>query len=372
MASNDLLPTNAEVAERLVTAHTTMQKVDVPSAGRVLGLTDGTGENGHIYVRGNHRTPGKEVTRTMLEALRSRPVEITSGSGRLQLAEQIVAPENPLTARVMVNRIWHHLTGRGIVASTDNFGVLGQPPTHPDLLDHLASGFIRDGWSIKRLIKQIMLSTTYQMASTPDEAGDTRDPENLLLHRARIRRLQAEAIRDSVLAISGRLDRTMFGPSVPVHITPFMQGRGRPGNAGPLDGNGRRSLYIEVRRNFLSPMMLAFDTPIPFSAVGNRNASNVPAQALTMMNDPFVVEQAKLWADRVIAAETTTESRINAMYVDAFARPPSQRETDEATEFLRQQSGSLGLTEVAANYDERAWADLCHVLINVKEFVFLK
>jgi hypothetical protein len=239
------------------------------------------------------------------------------------------------------------------------------------LLDHLAAEFVREGWSVKRLIKQIMLSSTYQMASTPDATGDARDPQNLLLHRARIRRLQGEAIRDSILAISGRLDRTAFGPSVPVHVTPFMQGRGRPGNDGPLDGNGRRSLYIEVRRNFLSPMMLAFDTPIPFNAVGQRNISNVPAQALIMMNDPFVVEQANLWAKRVVAEEPTTEARINALYLAAFARPPSEQELAEGAKFIRQQGGSLGLSKEKAESDERVWADLCHVLMNVKEFVFV-
>ncbi|MDA1053052.1 MAG: PSD1 and planctomycete cytochrome C domain-containing protein [Planctomycetota bacterium] len=372
VAKNDLLPVNAHVVEQITATYHAMQKIDPPSGERVLSLGEGTAENLRIYVRGNHRTLGREAPRRMLTALVREPFEIESGSGRLQLAQQIVDPANPMTARVMVNRMWHHLTGRGIVASTDNFGVLGQAPTHPELLDHLASEFVREGWSIKRLLKQMTLSSTYQMASTPDETGDARDPQNLLLHRARIRRLQGEAIRDSILAISGHLDRTTRGPSVAVHITPFMEGRGRPQSSGPLDGNGRRSLYIEVRRNFLSPMMLAFDSPIPFNAVGRRNTSNVPAQALIMMNDPFVVEQAKLWAKRTIEQEPTIESRINAMYLAAFARPPSEQEIAAGTEFLRQQSESLGLTDVQAVDDERVWADFCHVLLNVKEFVFLK
>jgi hypothetical protein len=139
-----------------------------------------------------------------------------------------------------------------------------------------------------------------------------------------------------------------------------------------MDGNGRRSLYIEVRRNFLSPMMLAFDSPIPFSTVGQRNVSNVPAQALILMNDPFVVEQAKLWAKRVIADEQTTEARIKAMYLAAFSRLPSSEEIAEATAFLRDQAAALGLPSDKVADDERVWADLCHVLMNVKEFVFLK
>jgi hypothetical protein len=372
VASNDLLPVNSKATEQLAVTHDAMQHINLSAAERVLCLTDGTAENQRIYVRGNQRTLGKEAPRQMLAALVREPVELGSGSGRLQLAQQIVDPSNPLTARVMVNRLWHHLTGRGIVASTDNFGVLGQPPTHPELLDHLAAEFMREGWSIKRMLKQIMLSSTYQMASTPDETGAARDPQNLLLHRARIRRLQGEAIRDSILAISGRLDPVAFGPSVPIHVTSFMQGRGRPRESGPMDGNGRRSLYIEVRRNFLSPMMLAFDSPIPFSTVGQRNVSNVPAQALILMNDPFVVEQAKLWAKRVIADEQTTEARIKAMYLAAFSRLPSSEEIAEATAFLRDQAAALGLPSDKVADDERVWADLCHVLMNVKEFVFLK
>jgi cytochrome c553 len=372
VASNDLLPVNSKVIEQLAVTRDQMQQVALPSTERVLSLTDGTAENQRIYVRGNQRTLGKEAPRQMLTALVREPVERDSGSGRLQLAQQIVDPSNPLTARVMVNRMWHHLTGRGIVASTDNFGVLGQTPTHPELLDHLAAEFMREGWSVKRMLKHIMLSSTYQMASTPDEAGDARDPQNLLLHRARIRRLQGEVIRDSILAISGRLDPTVFGPSVPIHVTSFMEGRGRPKESGPLDGNGRRSLYIEVRRNFLSPMMLAFDSPIPFSTVGRRNASNVPAQALILMNDPFVVEQAKLWAKRIIADQRTVEARINAMYLTAFSRPPSAEEIAEATAFLHDQAAALGLLSDQVADDEGVWTDLCHVLMNVKEFVFLK
>ncbi|MBC8356494.1 MAG: PSD1 domain-containing protein [Planctomycetes bacterium] len=371
VASNDLLPVDAPVAEKLAATHGAMQNVSLSAGGRVLSLTEGTGEDQRIYVRGNHRALGKVAPRQFLEALVREPSKLNEGSGRLQLARQITDPSNPMTARVMVNRVWHHLTGRGIVASTDNFGVLGYEPTHPELLDHLASGFIREGWSIKRLLKQITRSSTYQMASTPNEHGDSADPQNLLLHRSRIRRLQGEAIRDSILTVSGRLDRTAFGPSVPIHITSFMQGRGRPKNSGPLDGNGRRSLYIEVRRNFLSPMMLAFDSPIPFNAVGRRNASNVPSQALFMMNDPFVVEQAKLWAQRVVSKDVTTQARINAVYLAAFSRPPTDQEVAEGIAFLKQQAASLGLTGERAIYDERVWADYCHVLMNVKEFVFL-
>ncbi|HZL37308.1 MAG TPA: DUF1553 domain-containing protein, partial [Tepidisphaeraceae bacterium] len=282
-------------------------------------------------------------------------------------------PADPFVPRVLVNRLWHHLLGRGIVASTDNFGALGSAPTHPELLDYLAAGFVQDGWSMKKTIRQIMLSRTYQMSTrAADEAAEKADPDNLLLHRANLRRLDAEEIRDQILSISGRLDERMFGPSVDVYLTAFMEGRGRPGS-GPLDGAGRRSIYLAERRNFLSPMMLAFDQPIPFSSIGRRSSSNVPAQALILMNDPFVVDQARLWADRTLAPkELTPESRITGMYEEAFARKPDAAESAAAMQFLHKQGEDLGIPPDRQLSEPRVWADLAHVLMNVKEFVFLK
>src|SRR5205809_4200058 len=193
------------------------------------------------------------------------------------------------------------------------------------------------------------------MSSQPEEHGDPADPQNLLLHRMRIRRLEGEAIRDAMLAISGRLDRRQYGPPVPVYLTPFMEGRGRP-QSGPLDGDGRRWLYVAVRRNFLSPMMLAFDTPAPFSTVGRRTVSNVPAQALILMNDPFVHQQATLWAKHVFAPSATPRERINDMYLSAFARPASETELMACLEFLSQQGKLSG----AKPGEPAAWADLAH------------
>jgi hypothetical protein len=271
----------------------------------------------------------------------------------------------------MANRIWHHLFGRGIVASTDNFGVLGQRPTHPELLDHLATQFVEGGWSVKKLIRSLMLTRTYQMDSKVNPAYVDSDPQNQWWHRMPIRRLEGEAIRDAMLSVSGRLDRTLLGPPIPVYVTAFMQGRGRP-RGGPLDGNGRRSIYTSVNRNFLPPMMLAFDTPIPFTTIGRRTQSNVPAQALILMNDPFVVQQAELWAKRTLAEQSgSAEARMNSLYESGFARLATESEIQDAIEFLKTQSAAY---EAGANWesDVRAWQDLCHVLFNVKEFAFLK
>jgi hypothetical protein len=277
-----------------------------------------------------------------------------------------------LTARVAVNRLWHHLFGRGIVPTVDDFGKMGQPPSHPALLDWLADDFMhQQAWSLKKAIRQIVLSRTYCMASQP-LADASRvaefDPDNVLLHRAPIRRLTAEAIRDSLLAISGQLDDKMFGTSVRVHLTPFMEGRGRP-QSGPVDGHGRRSLYIEVRRNFLSPMMLAFDMPIPFNTMGRRSVSNVPAQSLILMNDPFVLQQARHWAASLLknTALQSEQQRITYAFEMAFSQPPSHRQLLRCRDFLSRPAEFSGKPRP----DENAWTDLCHMLINMKPFIFV-
>lgn len=327
-------------------------------------ILDGSGVDEVVFIRGSYKTPGPAVPRRFLEALAGpEPIATKRGSGRLALARQMTDPaRNPYLARVMVNRVWHHLFGRGLVASVDNFGVLGEAPSHPALLDHLSDRFVKEGWSIKKLIRALVLSRAYQMASAPDAAAAKADPQNQLLYRANVRRLEGEAIRDAMLAVSGRLDRTPFGPPVPVYLTEFQQGRGRPGS-GPLDGAGRRSVYLAVRRNFLPSLLLAFDTPIPFSTVGRRSVSNVPAQALILLNDPFVHQQAELWAKRVLAAKTSPQERVRGMYVSAFARPPEAGELQACLDYVQEQTR---LTNETA-----AWAGLAHVLFNTKEFIYL-
>ncbi len=323
-------------------------------------MVDGTAENEHVFVRGNHKTLGDEVPRRFLEVLggveHSPP---SSGSGRLELARQLVSPECPLVPRVIVNRLWHHHFGSGLVRSPDDFGVMGQPPTHPELLDYLATELVDNGWSLKHLHRLMVLSNAYRMASQIDPAGDAADPQNKLWHRMAVRRLEAEAIRDAVLFVSGELKESMFGPGVMPHLTEFMAGRGRPGASGPLDGDGRRSIYLAVRRNFLSPMFLAFDYPTPFTTIGRRGTSNVPAQALSMMNNPFVIEQASKWADRVLSDPAASrESRIRGMYTSAFGREPDDAELQAALVFV-------------STDEKQSWADYAHVLLNVKEFIYI-
>ncbi len=339
-----------------------------PESQLATTMFDGSGADEFLLKRGSPKTPMARVPRRFVEAIAGpEPLAPKTGSGRRELAELIASPGNPLTSRVIVNRVWHHLFGSGIVPTVDNFGVLGQAPSHQELLDTLAVRFATEQkWSLKTLIRELVLSNAYAMSSKPAApAVEETDPQNTLLHRMNLKRLEGEAIRDSILAVSGRLNPKVGGPSVPVYITSFMEGRGRP-KSGPLDGDGRRSLYIAIKRNFLSPMMLAFDTPIPFNTMGRRNVSNVPAQSLVLMNDPFVVEQAAVWAKALPSSSPATE-RLRSMYLSAFAREPLPDENAEALLFLKEQASALNTSPD----DPKVWADLAHVLFNVKEFIHL-
>jgi hypothetical protein len=339
------------------------------------GIYDGYAINSHVFRRGNHLDETDLAPRKFITAIAKTDVPYQStGSGRMELAESILDPKNPLTARVMVNRIWHHLFGRGIVETTDNFGLQGKLPSHPELLDFLAIKFQHDGWSVRKIIRYIMLSNTFKRAIQGDMKSVEVDPEDLLLTHYPMRRLEAEEIRDGLLAVSGRLDSTMYGPPIPCYITSFMQGRGRPKNSGPLDGNGRRSVYQEVRRNFLEPMMVTFDRPIPFSTFGKRNVSNVPAQSLIMMNDPFVLQQAEEMACLVTSGNLTADKRIETIYKRAFARPPTIKEKTDAKSFLQTLASQYKVNghdanAILSNLD--IWRDYCHIIFNSKEFIYL-
>lgn len=347
-----------------------------------IGVSKGEPVFSPVFLRGNHLQVSEERLphRYLTVFSEQYPPFSDQASGRMELAEAIADPDNPLTARVMVNRIWHHLFGRGLVETVDNFGLQGKIPSHPKLLDHLALRFIEQGWSVKSLIREIVLSKAFRRTTEASEPSLSQDPQNLWLQHYPIRRLEAEAIRDGILAVSGRLDPTFFGPPVPVHLTPFMQGRGRPRESGPLDGDGRRSIYQAIRRNFLPPMMLTFDFPVPFSTFGKRNVSNVPAQSLNLMNDPFVREQAEYWAQNITAMpEATFQERLNRTYKLAFARLPSAEERQKAQAFFKEQEVLYAGLEEADSVEsnppttnEAIWADFCQVIFNSKEFIFLK
>ncbi|MGN6546423.1 MAG: DUF1553 domain-containing protein, partial [Aureliella sp.] len=336
-----------------------------PEPVRLIAAHEGTPRDAALAIRGNPHQHGEVVPRADLQALGGERFDEHASTGRAELAASLTSGKHPLAARVMVNRVWLHLLGQGLVESPDNFGLLGGRPSHLELLDQLALEFIEHDWSIKWLVREICLSRTYRLASLPTTQQRESDPTARFLSHRTVRRLSAEKLRDCMLAISGSLDTAAGGESVRVHLKPQMTGRGRPGQSGPLDGAGRRSIYLEIRRNFLDPFLVAFDQPPPATTVGRRNLSNVPAQALSMLNDPLVHELAQRWSKRVCAQHDSHQSRIEAMYWSAFSRAPS---ADELAACLHE------LSDVDANSPaaQTRVAELAHVLMCTKEFQYLR
>ena len=357
-------PTATTAIDRYETA---LAALPVPTT--LPGMADGNGENQAVLVRGDPHTPGPNTPRRFLEVLTSDAAMDLRGSGRLQLVAAMFAPDNPLPARVFVNRVWHHLFGRGLVPTVDNLGHLGERPTHPALLDRLAQDVIGGGWSQKDLLRRILLSSTYGMASQSDPESERRDPDNQWFHRQNLRRLQGEVVRDALLVFADRLDPTLGGPPIGLPLTDYHKARGKPAS-GPVDGKGRRSIYLSVNRNFLSDLLLAFDMPAPFATVGRRNVSNVPAQALTMLNSPFVHEMTRLAADRAVKngdLDPTGRRRIREWFLTTLARLPTPGETTACLDFLAQERRLRGVDAK----DPGPWTELAHALVNRKEFLFL-
>lgn len=285
----------------------------LPAPTRVPGVIEADAKNAALFVRGDHKQPAEIVPRRFLDALDPTPFN-TTGSGRLELAVRMAdMKSNPLTARVIVNRLWHHIFGRGIVATTDNFGKLGDLPTHPELLDFLAQRFIDSGGSIKEMVKLMVSSKAFQRSAQSSEPNTQKDPENKLLSHWSMRRLEAEAIRDSIVTLSGKLDTTLYGESV---------GSGEP----------RRSIYVKVIRNALDPFLTTFDLPVPFSARGKRDSTNVPAQSLTLLNDSKVIDWSRNWALR--GTDAKDEVRIRQMFRQAYSRDASDDEVKQSLAYL--------------------------------------
>ncbi len=369
----NLLPRSLEelVDLRAPVAEYRLLERDVPVARRVPGVIDEAAPDQPLLVRGNHRNLGDAVPRAFLTALDDRPYP-EPGLVRLRLAEAVTAPDNPLTARVAVNRVWRYLFGYGIVRTVDNFGRLGDPPSHPELLDHLAAGFVDDGYSIKRLVRRLLLSRAYRMSSQGSARAAEIDPSNRLLQHANLRRLDAEAIRDAMLSISGRLDPTLYGPSIPVHYA-ARRGltEGDPNN-GPVDGDGRRSIYQEIRRNAHNPFLEVFDLPKPATTRGQRDTTNVPAQSLALLNSPFVVGQAAEWGRRLAEGEAASvDGRIAHMFVKVLGRPPSAAERARVADYLDAVAAERGVDTSLLLYDAAVWQDVAHSLFNLKEFIFI-
>ena len=344
-----------------------------PSALAIVSRDIGSVDE-RLHLHGDPHNLGDVVPRGFPRVLAPEgPPHIEQGSGRLLLADWIASPDNPLTARVMVNRIWQHHFGTGLVATVDNFGRLGERPSHPELLDYLARRFIESGWSIKAMHRLMLTSRTYLQSSIAAPEALEIDPANRLLHHMPRRRLEAECIRDGLLAVAGQLNRKLYGPSVPVHLTPFMQGEDLPLVSGPVDGDCRRSIYLEVRRNHLTPLLETFDFPKPESAAGRRNTALLPVQALAMLNNEFIAQQSASWAERLLRSGTSQAERIARLYRDALARDPSSEEVARCRRFLEQQRAAYLKRKQSPEAAQRqAWNDLCHVIFNLEEFIFIR
>ena len=324
-----------------------------------------------VFVRGDCERPGETAQRRYLEVLAKSTAPFqTPGSGRLEIAQRIASADNPLTARVMVNRVWHHLFGVGIVRTVDDFGHVGELPSHPELLDYLAAEFVEDGWSVKRLIRRLVLSRTFQLAGAPSTITREKDPQNRLLSHYPARRMEAESIRDSILSASGRLDPKLFGMSVqPFREKEYPDRRLFP---GPLDGNGRRSIYIKNNLMEGPKFLEAFNFPGGKVTQGRRDITNVPAQALALLNDPFVLQQADLWAGKLIPEPHASASeRMNAMFLTALSRSP----TDDERQGFDAMVSELALLHQVSPGDilksQAVWKDIAHAIFNLKEFIYI-
>lgn len=348
------------------------REMSLPEPRVVAGLADhGTGRSFPVLKGGDPLSPGAVVPRRYIEVVSDDPQSFRpDGSGRLELAERIASSDNPLTARVMVNRVWHHLFGRGLVATPDDFGGMGETPTHPELLDFLAAEFVNDGWSLKKLIRRIVLTSTFRQSSFPATLAAEVDPANQLLHHYPARRLDAESVRDTILAVSGRLDRKLFGPSI--HPYRKEEKDYRKLWRGPLDGDGRRSVYIKVTRMEGPQFLELFDFPNPMASRGRRDRTNVPAQALALLNDPFVIDQAQFWSERLVMENhASIEERVEKMFRQALGRPPSKRERQRFVRLIRELGGAVS-TDASLLHDKQVWQDAAHAMFNMKELIYIR
>jgi len=336
-----------------------------PASNFAMGVKDGRVADSRVLIRGEIRNQGSVVKRgfpQVLDHVKAYPIGLKS-SGRMQLASWLTQPDNPLTARVMVNRIWHHLFGAGIVQTVDNFGATGERPSHPKLLDHLAVTFTENNWSVKSLIREIVLSRTYQLSSDIIDKNIKFDPNNRLLWRMNHKRLSAESLRDAMLATSGRLNPQPATGSIITKLGDVNVGRAVRQLNRQQRATNQRSVYLPILRNSLPEMMRIFDAAEPSLIVGKRNETTVPTQALYLMNSPFVSTQAIAMAQRVMNRTEKPIERIRLAYELAFARTASDNEVSKAQKFLN---------EVSEEKDTPGqWAVFCQALLASAEFRYI-
>ncbi len=338
--------------EALKAALESAKKSAPPAPPMAHAIAEGSPTDLRVYVRGNPAQQGEAAPRRFLRVLAGDdPPRFTKGSGRLELARALASKDNPLTPRVLVNRVWAWHFGRGIVGTPSNFGQLGERPTHPELLDHLTARFIAGGWSLKRLHREIVLSATYQLAPVNDAEGLKKDPDNRLLWRGNRRRLDVESWRDALLAAAGRLDRSFGGKTIDL-------------NAGD---NRRRTVYCKVSRHELNGLLRLFDFPDANITSERRTETTVPQQQLFVLNGPFFVEQAKALAGRLRTEAADDAGRVRRAYLLAYGRPATDAEVSLALRYL---SAADDPEEAKRNQLTR-WERYAQALLAANEFLYV-
>ena len=349
---------NSGAAIRALEADLKRLRAEAPPREMVMTVVEEAKiEDARVHVRGSVHTLGELVPRGFLRVATdgSTPAMPGTESGRRELAAWLASPRNPLTARVLVNRAWHWLFGAGLARTPDNFGTTGEAPSHPELLDVLALRFVEDGWSVKSLVRRIVLSRTYRLSAGDDPKARAIDPENRLLWRANRRRLDAECLRDTILFVSGRLDPAMGGPSFPTDLA---------ADYGFEQTGRRRSVYVPVFRNALPELFEVFDFADPSLVVGRRDASTVAPQALFLLNHPFAIEQARQAARRLLAeaANADDAGRLERAYRLVLGRPPAAAERRVGLRFVAERSGVA---------PEESWAMLFQALFASMDFRYV-
>jgi len=333
-----------------------------------------------VYLHGETDKRGDVVPRGVIRLIdvnsQTPPAISPTESGRLELAKWLTDPSNPLTARVMVNRIWLHLFGQGLVRTPDNFGTTGEAPSHPELLDYLAARFVRDGWSVKKMVRALVLSRTYELASTYNKTNAAVDPSNELLWRMAPRRLEAEAIRDAMLAAAGTLDRARPAGSLVANLNP-----GEVRGVNMMAGTGAfakcRSVYLPIVRNNLPAVLDVFDFAEPTLVTGSRDVTTVAPQALFLMNNPFVLEQSRQFAERVMAEKKLSDAeRVELAYRIALSRRPTAGELRRVADYVN----AFGTASKDSNFKDAkdpnklrldAWSTFCQALFASAEFRYV-
>jgi hypothetical protein len=375
--SNPQLATTLAEQKRLQKQIKTLENTGPNRPETMSVLDDKSPADCPIHIRGNIRNLGPTVPRGFIQAAKipNTPVIPPTQSGRLQLAQWITHQQNPLTARVLVNRVWMHLFGEGLVRSVDNFGATGDTPTHPLLLDHLAHDFITDGWSLKKLVRRLVLTRAYQLASLPSndthwQTAHAKDPENKLLWRAHRRRLDAHALRDSILTLSGTLDQTFLGPNVQADSVDANSGGAQNLEYDYVFADTRRSLYAPAFRNKRLDFFEAFDFADINGPIGQRTRSTIAPQALYFLNHPFIIEQSTAAARRLLADKTLTtpDARITHLWLATLGRPPTPTEHQHAHTFLTSASSS---SSSSSSSPESLHTHLIQTLLSTADFRFL-